>query len=73
MQRGLIITFAASMNNARDRVAGSEIVSKVDGDCNPLRSVCAAPCTNTSVVAQPSKVTRSTIRMEFDPSLFAFP
>jgi hypothetical protein len=66
MHRGLMITFAASVNNARERITGSEIVSKADGDFSPLRSdICAELCTNASTVAQVSKVKKPTIRMMY--------
>ncbi len=68
MHRGFMITFAASVNNARDRMAVSEIASKADGACNSLRSdICAEPCTDASTVAQLSKVMKPTIRMLFRP------
>jgi hypothetical protein len=36
MQRGLVMTFPASVKSSRERVGGSEILAKSDGDRNSL-------------------------------------
>ena len=72
MHRGFMITFAASVNNARERMAESEIALKADGACNSLRSdICAEPCTDASTVAQLSKVMKPTIRMIFRTTAYS--
>jgi hypothetical protein len=57
MHRGFMMTFAASVNSARERASGSAIEAKADGDCNPLPpDICAEPGREPSTAAQLSKV-----------------
>jgi hypothetical protein len=60
------MTFAASVNSARERAAGSAIEAKADGDCNPLPpDICAEPGTDASTAAQLSEVNNASVRMMY--------
>ena len=66
MQRGFMMTFAASVNSARERAAGSAIEAKADGDCNPLLpEICAELGTDASRAAQLSEVNNASVRMMY--------
>jgi hypothetical protein len=64
-----MMTFAASVNSARERAAGSAIEAKADGDCNPLPpDIWAEPVTDASTAAQLSEVNSASVRMGAVPS-----
>jgi hypothetical protein len=65
MQRGLVSTLAASMNNARERAPGSEIELKADGGCSVLLGgeFCAAAVTETIKPTQQSSMESDGCRM----------
>ena len=61
-----MMTFAASVNSARERAAGSAMEAKAYGDCNPLPpDICAEPGTAASTVAQLSEVNNANVRMMY--------
>jgi len=68
MQRGLMMTFAASVNSARERAAGSTIEAKADGGCNPLPpDICAELGTDASTAAELSEDNNASVRMTYRP------
>jgi hypothetical protein len=68
MQRGLVMTLAASEKSARERAAWSPIVAKVDGARNPPPgAVCANEGSAASDTAQARELKKTIDRIVLGP------